>query len=255
MARPELDRRLAALASLGDPLRRDLYHCVTGREGGVGRDEAAATVGVSRSLAAYHLDKLVDDGLLEPHYQRRSGRRGPGAGRPAKHYVRAARNGLRPFAIRFLWRKYRLSWLLSITICGFVTVQSGVSVAYGWERNGRSDRGPRWPARSRARPTTDCWRASPPWRRRAPGCGPNSPRHGAGTIRQPWGAARQRRRRRHRRVPRRGDRPGSRPTLGGWRGPGTGPGTPAPRCPVAAGGSRTGSGSMPRRRVAGAARG
>src|SRR4029453_9143888 len=41
-------------------------------------------------LAAYHLDKLVDDGLLEPRYRRRGDRRGPGAGRPAKHYVRAA---------------------------------------------------------------------------------------------------------------------------------------------------------------------
>jgi hypothetical protein len=42
------------------------------------------------TLAAYHLDKLIDDGLLEPRYQRRSGRRGPGAGRPAKHDLRAA---------------------------------------------------------------------------------------------------------------------------------------------------------------------
>jgi predicted ArsR family transcriptional regulator len=55
----------------------------------VSREEAAA-VGISRPLAAYHLDKLVDDGLLEARYQRRSDRRGPGAGRPAKHYVRAA---------------------------------------------------------------------------------------------------------------------------------------------------------------------
>jgi predicted ArsR family transcriptional regulator len=57
----------------------------------VSRDEAAHAVGISRPLAAYHLDKLVDDGLLEPRYHRRSGRRGPGAGRPAKHYVRADR--------------------------------------------------------------------------------------------------------------------------------------------------------------------
>ena len=90
MTRPELDRRLAALASLGDPLRRDLYHCVTSREGGVGRDEAAATVGVSRSLAAYHLDKLVEAGLLDTRFERRTGRRGPGAGRTAKLYLRSA---------------------------------------------------------------------------------------------------------------------------------------------------------------------
>ena len=90
MSQPDLDRRLAALASLGDPLRRDLYHCVTSRDGGVGRDEAAATVGVSRALAAYHLDKLVDAGLLETRFERRTGRRGPGAGRTAKLYLRSA---------------------------------------------------------------------------------------------------------------------------------------------------------------------
>jgi predicted ArsR family transcriptional regulator len=56
----------------------------------VSREDAARAVGISRPLAAYHLDKLIDDGLLEARYQRRGGRRGPGAGRPAKHYVRAA---------------------------------------------------------------------------------------------------------------------------------------------------------------------
>jgi predicted ArsR family transcriptional regulator len=57
----------------------------------VSRDDAAQAAGISRPLAAYHLDKLVDDGLLEARYQRRGDRRGPGAGRPAKHYVRADR--------------------------------------------------------------------------------------------------------------------------------------------------------------------
>jgi predicted ArsR family transcriptional regulator len=90
MPRPELDRRLAALASLGDPLRRALYRSVTGRDGGVGRDEAAAAVGVSRALAAYHLDKLVEAGLLDIRFERRTGRRGPGAGRTAKLYLRSA---------------------------------------------------------------------------------------------------------------------------------------------------------------------
>jgi predicted ArsR family transcriptional regulator len=64
---------------------------VVGRGVPVSRDDAAKAVGISRPLAAYHLDRLIDDGLLEARYQRRSGRRGPGAGRPAKHYVRADR--------------------------------------------------------------------------------------------------------------------------------------------------------------------
>ena len=90
MSGTDLNQRLAALASLGDPLRRELYHYVTSRDGGVGRDEAAAAAGVSRALAAYHLDKLVDAGLLDTRFERRTGRRGPGAGRTAKLYLRSA---------------------------------------------------------------------------------------------------------------------------------------------------------------------
>src|SRR5215216_3511480 len=86
-----IDQQLAGLAGLGDPLRRALYRFVAERGVPVSRDDAAAAVGISRPLAAYHLDKLIDDGLLEPRYHRRSDRRGPGAGRPAKHYVRADR--------------------------------------------------------------------------------------------------------------------------------------------------------------------
>jgi predicted ArsR family transcriptional regulator len=87
-----MDQQLAGLAGLGDPLRRALYRYVAERGEPVSREDAASAVGISRPLAAYHLDKLIDDGLLEARYQRRSGRRGPGAGRPAKHYVRAARH-------------------------------------------------------------------------------------------------------------------------------------------------------------------
>src|ERR687891_959879 len=86
----DIDQQLPGLAGLGDPLRRALYRHVVERGEPVSREDAAAAVGISRPLAAYHLDKLIDDGLLEARYQRRSGRRGPGAGRPAKHYVRAA---------------------------------------------------------------------------------------------------------------------------------------------------------------------
>jgi predicted ArsR family transcriptional regulator len=85
------DAQLTGLAGLGDALRRALYRHVAERGVPVSRDAAAAAAGISRPLAAYHLDKLVDDGLLEARYQRRGGRRGPGAGRPAKHYVRADR--------------------------------------------------------------------------------------------------------------------------------------------------------------------
>jgi predicted ArsR family transcriptional regulator len=87
----DLDRQLSGLAGLGDPIRRALYRHVADRGDPVSRDDAARAAGISRPLAAYHLDRLVHDGLLEPRYQRRGGRQGPGAGRPAKHYVRADR--------------------------------------------------------------------------------------------------------------------------------------------------------------------
>jgi predicted ArsR family transcriptional regulator len=81
-----LDRRFKSVAPLLDPVRRSLYLFVmrAGRE--VGRDEAASAVGVGRSLAAFHLDKLVDVGLLQAGFRRLSGKSGPGAGRPAKVY-------------------------------------------------------------------------------------------------------------------------------------------------------------------------
>ena len=87
----DVDQQLTGLAGLGDPIRRALYRYVADRGVPISREEAAQAAGISRPLAAYHLDKLVDDGLLEPRYHHRGGRRGPGAGRPTKHYVRAER--------------------------------------------------------------------------------------------------------------------------------------------------------------------
>jgi predicted ArsR family transcriptional regulator len=82
---------LHAIAALDEPARRALYEWVATAGQAVGRDEAAGAVGVSRALAAFHLDRLVRDGLLIPEYRRLTGRTGPGAGRPAKLYRRAPR--------------------------------------------------------------------------------------------------------------------------------------------------------------------
>src|SRR5919204_5778889 len=78
-----------ALSALGDPTRRNAYDYVCGQGRPVGRDEVAAALGVGRTLAAYHLDRLAKEGLLSVAYTRRSGRTGPGAGRPAKLYERS----------------------------------------------------------------------------------------------------------------------------------------------------------------------
>jgi predicted ArsR family transcriptional regulator len=83
------DRDLAAIGLLQDPVRRALYGHVAGAGGEVSRNQAAEAVGVQRGLAAFHLDKLVEAGLLEASFRRLGERRGPGAGRPAKLYRRA----------------------------------------------------------------------------------------------------------------------------------------------------------------------
>jgi predicted ArsR family transcriptional regulator len=90
--RLETDRaqRVGIIAALAEPTRRRLYDHVVRQPDPVGRDEAAAAVGVPRATAAFHLDRLADDGLLDVVRQRRTGRTGPGAGRPAKLYKRAA---------------------------------------------------------------------------------------------------------------------------------------------------------------------
>ena len=96
---------VASLSSLDDPVRRRLYEVVRERAEPVGRDEAAAAASVGRALAVYHLDKLVEAGLLTASYQRPPGRSGPGAGRPAKVYTRSDRE----FAVTVPPREYELA--------------------------------------------------------------------------------------------------------------------------------------------------
>jgi predicted ArsR family transcriptional regulator len=82
---------VAAVASLQDPLRLALYEYVIGEAAPVSRDQAAQAVGVSRESAAFHLDRLASEGLLDVAFRRLTGKQGPGAGRPAKLYSPSAR--------------------------------------------------------------------------------------------------------------------------------------------------------------------
>ncbi|MEU2288998.1 helix-turn-helix domain-containing protein [Streptomyces sp. NPDC013178] len=82
---------ISAVAALDEPTRRRLYDHVVRRPGPVSRDEAAAALGLARQTAAFHLDRLADESLLDVVYERRSGRTGPGAGRPAKLYKRSTK--------------------------------------------------------------------------------------------------------------------------------------------------------------------
>lgn len=68
---------VAAIAALEDDVRRALFEHVRAATPPVTRETAAAAVGISRNLAAFHLDKLVELGLLRSAFDtapRRVGR-------------------------------------------------------------------------------------------------------------------------------------------------------------------------------------
>ncbi|MGH8837724.1 MAG: helix-turn-helix transcriptional regulator [Jiangellaceae bacterium] len=87
--RPLADR-VAAVTALDDPVRRALLDLVSRSDTAVSRDKAAETLRLTRRAAAFHLDRLADEGLLTVEFRRLTGRSGPGAGRPSKLYRRAA---------------------------------------------------------------------------------------------------------------------------------------------------------------------
>ncbi|MCF8571995.1 helix-turn-helix domain-containing protein [Gordonia sp. HY002] len=90
---PEPQRNdVAAVSALDEPNRRRLYDYVSSHSGAATRDEASDALQIPRQTAAFHLDKLVEVGLLDVEFERRTGRTGPGAGRPAKLYQRAERD-------------------------------------------------------------------------------------------------------------------------------------------------------------------
>lgn len=76
---------LVRLCTLDEPTRWSVYQAVR-QDPPASRAQVAEAVGISVSLAAFHLDTLVDASLLEASYARPPGRGGPGAGRPAKWY-------------------------------------------------------------------------------------------------------------------------------------------------------------------------
>ncbi len=87
----QLAKDATGIGALAEPVRRDLYLYVCAQPGAVGREEAAEATDLPLHTAKFHLDKLEAEGLLQTDFARLSGRRGPGAGRPAKLYRRADR--------------------------------------------------------------------------------------------------------------------------------------------------------------------
>ena len=88
----EFVAQLNGVGSLAEPTRRALYLYVAAQPGPVSRDQAAEGTGLPRHAAKFHLDKLVEEGLLDTEYRRPAGRSGPGAGRPTKLYRRSSRS-------------------------------------------------------------------------------------------------------------------------------------------------------------------
>ncbi|MEN3343163.1 MAG: hypothetical protein V7644_2567 [Actinomycetota bacterium] len=75
-----------ALTAFADPDLREALSLARGRSSELTADDAAVALGVHRNVARARLDRLAAAGLLEVSFERRSGRTGPGAGRPAKVY-------------------------------------------------------------------------------------------------------------------------------------------------------------------------
>lgn len=105
MGQNEFAERVADVAVLADPIRRDLYQFVVRQPSPVSRDAAAEALAVPRHTVKFHLDRLVQQGLLATTFQRLSGRTGPGAGRPTKLYRRSARE----VAVTLPERRYDLA--------------------------------------------------------------------------------------------------------------------------------------------------
>ncbi len=127
--------QLDSLGALGDQTRRRLYEHVVACGRPVTRDQVSSALGVERSLVAYHLDRLVDQGLLDATFARPPGRGGPGAGRPSKHYARSERE----FSVNLPPREYGLlAELLARAVAADDSGAVGRALAAAAEERGRA---------------------------------------------------------------------------------------------------------------------
>jgi predicted ArsR family transcriptional regulator len=83
--------QVAGVGALDEPARRALYLFVTAQPDAVSREQAASGCNLPLHAAKFHLDRLVQEGLLDVEFRRLTGRSGPGAGRPSKLYRRSNR--------------------------------------------------------------------------------------------------------------------------------------------------------------------
>jgi predicted ArsR family transcriptional regulator len=120
------DDQIASVAALNEPVRRALYRYVAEQGGEVTRDQAAEALGISRSLAVFHLDRLAEEGLLDVSFRRLSERRGPGSGRPSKLYRRSSRQ----VEVSLPQRNYELAaQLLAAAVEGAASPEAATALA------------------------------------------------------------------------------------------------------------------------------
>ena len=112
---------LRALAALDDPSRRQLYEVVRTAQAPVTRESAADAVGISRKLAAFHLEKLVDAGLLVADVE--AATRPRALGRPPKTYRRSS------LALRISIPERRPEALAELLVDAVITAQAGEAPA------------------------------------------------------------------------------------------------------------------------------
>ncbi len=121
-----LDRNLGDLtASLGDPTRRGIYVTVREAADPMTAMEVSELFGIHPNVARHHLDRLASDGYLQVTRQRRSGRTGPGAGRPAKCYEATDKE----IAVQFPPRRHDLLAELLVQVLERVAPADAAAVA------------------------------------------------------------------------------------------------------------------------------
>jgi predicted ArsR family transcriptional regulator len=120
------DQQIADLAgTLGDATRRGIYVTVRESPEPVTASQIAELFDIHANVARHHLDRLVADGYLQVTRRRPSGRTGPGAGRPAKHYEPTRKN----VSVQFPARRYDLLAELLLRVIERIAPDDAAAIA------------------------------------------------------------------------------------------------------------------------------
>lgn len=126
MNREAFDQQLSDLTgSLGDATRRGIYLAVREAPEPMTAAQIAPLFGIHPNVARHHLDRLVADDYLQVSHRRRGGRRGPGAGRPAKHYEPTSKE----VSLQFPARRYDLLSELLVRVVERIAPEDAAGVA------------------------------------------------------------------------------------------------------------------------------